>query len=66
MTKEGAHGTLTLYRIHHHDKFDPSFSETSRFWAYDQDHALDKFLNSFYDEGEADSTVVTKIEKVYE
>lgn len=51
-TKPGKYGTLHLYRITYHDSIDPCFgSDASRVWAYNEEHAREKFLDSSYGQG---------------
>lgn len=45
-TKQGAHGTLYLYAVPYRD-FDPDGDRgTVRIWAYDAEHAVEKFYDS--------------------
>jgi hypothetical protein len=50
-TKPGKHGTLKLYRVTYDDGPGgmPATSYTT--WAYDYDHALDKWYDGNEDEG---------------
>lgn len=47
-TKPGKYGTLYLYEIEYTDDTDPSGFGTDhvRYWAYDPEHAIDKWYNS--------------------
>ena len=46
ITKPGKHGTLKLYRIAYHDDGNKYNDGISRVWAYDEDHAIEKFYDS--------------------
>jgi hypothetical protein len=52
LTKPGKHGALYHYVITYTDSSDPDFPDmTWKTWAYDSDHALDKFYDSGDDDG---------------
>ena len=42
-TKPGKYGTLYLYQIAYCDASDSTIAFSTRVWAYDSEHALDKF-----------------------
>jgi hypothetical protein len=44
ITKPGKHGTLYLYEIRYRDGGDGHFEATCRCYAYDAEHAQEKFL----------------------
>ena len=44
MSKQGEYGTLYLYEIAYCDVHDSDIAFTTRVWAYDAEHALDKFF----------------------
>lgn len=45
-TKPGAHGTLYRYRIDYRDPCDPAFPPSFVcVWAYDAEHALERFYD---------------------
>lgn len=47
VSKPGKHGTLHLFLLRYKDKHDPASPTFEwRTWAYDSDHALDKFYDS--------------------
>ena len=47
VSKPGAHGTLYRFRIVYRDLDDPGFPESDWLaWAYDAEHAEDKFYDS--------------------
>lgn len=49
-TKQGEHGTLYKFAVKYTDKYDGGFGEaTVHYWAYDEEHALDRFYDN--DEG---------------
>lgn len=51
-TKQGKYGTLYLFRITFHDSIDPCFgADATRVWAYSDEHAREKFLDSSYGQG---------------
>ena len=55
LTKPGKHGTLYHYVLTYGDSIDPNFPDSTwRTWAYDSEHALDKF----HDTSDGDSWVV--------
>ena len=57
LTKPGKHGTLYHFVLTYGDDIDPSFGPmTWKTWAYDSEHALDKF----YDSNDGDSFRVQK------
>jgi len=63
VTKPGRHGTLYLFRIRYKDRWDPAFGEDVwRTWAYDSEHAQDRFHEADEDEG----WEILSIEKVRE
>jgi hypothetical protein len=44
VTKPGKHGTLYLFRVTYEDAGDPGFGRDAvRLWAYDAEHAIDRF-----------------------
>ena len=45
-TKQGEHGTLYLYRVKYRDVSDHYNDGTCAYWAYDAEHALDRFYDS--------------------
>lgn len=50
VTKPGKHGTLFLYSVTYTDKSDDCIGELkARYWAYNIEHALDRFYE--VDEG---------------
>lgn len=54
LTKEGRHGTLYRYEIEYSDEVngnDLMFRSTWRCWAYDSEHAIDKFCEAEDGEG---------------
>jgi hypothetical protein len=52
LTKPGKHGTLYHYVITYTDPTDDYFPDmTWKTWAYDSEHALDKFYDSGDDDG---------------
>lgn len=52
VTKPGAHGTLYLYAIVYTDAGDPGFGDHEfRVWAYNLEHAEDKFFSGEDSEG---------------
>lgn len=58
--KPGKHGTLHLFAIAYEDQFDSGNKGVMRTWAYDAEHAEEKF----YDSDDADGWVVKKIARV--
>ncbi len=55
-SKPGKHGTLHLFEIAYTDKPErddgqPYYNGTSRVWAYDADHAVEKFYDGEDDSG---------------
>jgi hypothetical protein len=58
--KPGQHGTLYLYEITYRDSSDVCNNGKQRVWAYNQEHATDKF----YDAPDADGWVAAKIARV--
>lgn len=47
MTKPGKHGTLHRFTIEYTDECDPGFGvQTWSTWAYDAEHAIDKFYDN--------------------
>lgn len=59
--KAGKHGTLYLFRIGYRDNDDPASPDfVERTWAYDAEHATDKF----YDAPDADGWRITSVDKV--
>ena len=67
ITKPGKHGTLYLYEIAYTDRPErddgqPYYNDTQRVWAYDLDHAVEKF----YDAEDSDGWRATSITRVPE
>ena len=58
-SKPGKYGTLYLHRIEYCDVYDKHLSFTQLIWAYDFEHAIDKF----YSEGDSDGWEVSKISR---
>lgn len=51
-SKPGEHGRLYLFEVRYRDAHDPCFPIfTWRTWAYDAEHAIDKFYMSDDDDG---------------
>ena len=44
-TKPGKYGTLYLYQIAYCDVSDSTIAFSTRIWAYDSEHAIDKFYS---------------------
>lgn len=44
--KPGAHGTLYLYAVPYQDGSDRDSCGTSRLWAYDAEHAAERFYDT--------------------
>lgn len=61
-TKQGKYGTLYLFEISYRDRFDPFNTGTSRYWAYDSEHAVEKF----YDSEDSDGWEATSFKRVPE
>ena len=53
-SKPGKFGTLYLYEVRFRDRTDPDNPfDRGRYWAYDADHAVDRFYESLIaDDGE--------------
>lgn len=45
VTKPGKHGTLYRYELVYRDNSDMSPEATQVVWAYDQEHAIEKFFD---------------------
>lgn len=60
ISKPGKHGTLHLFAVAYEDSFDPFNKGVIRTWAYDEEHAYEKF----YDSDDADGWTVTKVVRV--
>lgn len=59
--KPGQHGPLYLYRFTYTDVSDPGFGQaTWRCWAYDKEHAREKF----FDTPDGDDWRVLKVARV--
>lgn len=63
LTKPGKHGPLYLYRFTFRDRFDSTDRGVSRQWGYDEDHALERFADSFIAD-DFESHEILKIERV--
>lgn len=54
VTKQGEHGTLYLHRIVYRDKCmdgDDGWRGETRLFAYDKEHAIDRFWSTAIDDG---------------
>lgn len=60
VSKPGKHGTLFLFAVAYEDACDHFNTGTSRVWAYDWEHAQEKFFES----DDAEGWRITKISKV--
>lgn len=60
VTKQGAYGTLYLHRLTYCDVSDRDICFEQTLWAYDFEHAIDKFYGGL----DAEGWKVTKISRV--
>ena len=50
-TKQGKHGILYLYRVKYQDDWDSDNRGIANYWAYDSEHAIDRFYDVDDDSG---------------
>lgn len=61
VSKPGRDGTLYLFRVEYTDQHDPAFGkDVIRLWAYDTNHAEERFVES----EDADGWKVLSVERV--
>lgn len=68
VTKSGRDGTLYLFRITYSESFPeyPGQTLTSNHYGYDQEHAVDRFFETYneWNEGDNSGLQIVKVEKV--